>query len=291
MMANQQVAYPTPKVGPQHLRRLRTMHADLARDFGTALSTLLRCPVGVSLTGVEQLTYGQFVYNLETPACFYLIEADPFGERLMLDLEPSILYPMIDRLLGGGREEEPPPDRPLTEIELSLAARIVRRFLQECCHAWQDVAELKLDVLQVESNPRLLRILPADERVILSGFEVVLGELRGLVRFCMPCRVIEQLTDRIVPEDLARNNHSVSDSIAELRVTLAETQIAAAELADLREGDIIATETDVHSLAIVSIDGEGRFYAKPGAYQGRKAVCLADAIDTAGSPPSEPPPR
>ena len=291
MIANQQVVYPTQSVGPQHMRRLRTMHAGLARDFGTALSTLLRSPVAVSLTGVDQLTYGQFVYNLETPACFYLLKADPLGERLMLDIEPSILYPMIDRLLGGGREEEPPLNRPLTEIELCLAARVVRRFLQECCHAWHDVVELKLDVLQVESNPRLLRILPADEMVILSGFEVAIGELRGLVRFCLPCRVIEQIGDKLLPEDLARNSRCMSDSVAEVRATLAVTQITAGELADLRVGDIIATETDVNSPAMVSIDGEGRFHAKPGAYQGRKAVCLADAIEPAGPSPLKLPPQ
>lgn len=274
-------------VGSHHMRRLRMMHANLARDFGAALSTLLRSPVTVSLTGVEQLTYGQFVYNLETPACFYLLKADPLGERLMLDIEPSILYPMIDRLLGGGREEEPPPNRPLTEIELCLAARVVRRFLQECCRAWQDMVELKLDVLQVESNPRLLRILPAEEMVVLSGFEVAIGELRGLVRFCVPSRVIEQIGDKLVPDDLARNDRSVSDTIAELRVMLAATQITAAELADLRVGDIIATETDVNTPAILSIDGEDRFRAKPGAYQGRKAVCLAEAIETTEPASSE----
>jgi flagellar motor switch protein FliM len=227
---------------------------------------------------------------LETPACFHLLKADPLGERLMLDIEPAILYPMIDRLLGGGREEEPPPNRPLTEIELCLAARIVRLFLQECCHAWQDVADLKLDVLQVESNPRLLRILPADEMVILSGFEVAIGELRGLVRFCMPCRVIERIGDKLLLENLAGSSRCMSDSIAEVRVMLAETQITAGELADLRVGDIIATETDVNSPALVSIDGEGRFHAKPGAYQGRKAVCLADAIATVRPSHSEPSP-
>lgn len=282
MNANQQVVYPTQSVGPQQLRRLRSMHASLARDFGTALSALLRSPVAVSLTGVEQLTYGQFVFNLETPACFHLLKADPLGERLMLDIEPSILYPMIDRLLGGGREEDPPPNRPLTDIELCLAARIVRLFLQECCHAWQDVVDLKLDVLQVENNPRLLRILPADEMVILSGFEVAIGELRGLARFCVPCRAIERIGDKLVLNDFARNDRYMSDSMADVRVTLAETQITAGELAELRVGDIIATETAVNSPALVSIDGECRFHAKPGAYQGRKAVCLADSIETAG---------
>jgi flagellar motor switch protein FliM len=43
-------------------------------------------------------------------------------------------------------------------------------------------------------------------------------------------------------------------------------------LADLRVGDIIATETAVDSPATVSIDGAAAFLAKPGVYQGRRAV-------------------
>ena len=141
----QAAAYDFPsrqRIDPQHLRRLRTLHEGLARDFGAALSALLRTAADVTLAGVDQLTYGQFVYNLETPACFYLLKADPWDDRLMLDIEPSILHPMIDRLLGGAGEEQPPPDRPLTEIELCLAARIVRLFLQECCRAWQRRASI-----------------------------------------------------------------------------------------------------------------------------------------------------
>ena len=68
----------------------------------------------MSLAGVDQRTYGEFVDNLDTPACFHVLRAGPLDERLLLDIEPSILYPLIDRMLGGGREDEPPLGRPLT---------------------------------------------------------------------------------------------------------------------------------------------------------------------------------
>ncbi len=277
------------RVGPRHLRRLRALHEGLARDFSMALSTLLRTPADVSLSGVDQLTYSQFVYNIETPACFYLLKADPLDDRPMLDIEPSILHPMIDRLLGGGRENEPPLGRPLTEIELCLAARIVRLFLQECHHAWKNVLDLKLDVLQVESNPRLLRVLPADEMVVLIGFELAIGELRGMMRLCLPCRAIERIGDKLLAENPALINRPLPNSLAAVKVTLAKTQIAAAELVDLRVGDIIATETDANSPTIVSIEGGAKFRAKPGSYQGRKAVRFTEEIENPATEPQPPP--
>ena len=46
---------------------------------------------------------------------------------------------------------------------------------------------------------------------------------------------------------------------------MATSSIAAGDLRSLRVGDIIATETDAASAAIVSIDGKPKFRAKPGA--------------------------
>ena len=51
----------------------------------------------------------------------------------MLDIEPPILHPMIDRLLGATAGGGAARAGRLTEIELCLAARIVRMFLEACC--------------------------------------------------------------------------------------------------------------------------------------------------------------
>jgi flagellar motor switch protein FliM len=266
------------RLGPQHMRRLRALHEGLTRDFAAALSTLLRTPTEVSLAGLDQRTYGQYMGEIETPACFYLLMADPLDDRAMLDIEPAILQPMIDRLLGGAGEAEPPWGRPLTEIELCLTSRIVRMFLQECCSAWKSVLDLRLDVLQVEDNPRLLRILPADELVMLARLEITAGPRRGALRFCLPCRAIQRIGDRLSSEPLPSLARPLPMSLADVRVTLAETQITAGQLADLRVGDIIATETAVDSPATVSIDGAAAFLAKPGVYQGRRAVRLTENL-------------
>jgi flagellar motor switch protein FliM len=272
------------RIGLPQLARLRALDEDLARRLGNSLSALLRTPVDVTLGGIEQLTYGQFAYNVQTPACFYVLRADGLAERAMLDVEPSILHPMIDRLLGGAGLDGSAPERPLTEIEWCLANRLVRVFLQECQAAWNSLVDLRLEVFQTESDPRLLRALPAEEPVVLASFRVALGELWGDVRFCLPARAIERLNERLSsPADAPER--SAAGPLAEVRVTLAETPIAEAELADLRVGDIIATETAAGAPAVVSIDGVARFRAKAGVCQGQKAARITE---TSEEPPPEP---
>src|SRR5688500_16942432 len=82
------------------------------------LPALLRSMVEVKLTGADQLTYSEFIFSLENPTCFNVLQANPLEGNLILDINPAILYPIIDRLLGGGRETGPLARRPLTEIEL-----------------------------------------------------------------------------------------------------------------------------------------------------------------------------
>src|SRR5271169_169451 len=132
------------RVGKEQMRALQTLHEGFGRNFGASLSALLRKLVEVKLTSVDQLTYSEFIFSLENPTCFNLLKAEPLEGNLILDINPSILYPIIDRLLGGGREMGALARRPLTEIELRLVARITNLFLEELRHAWENVLDLKL---------------------------------------------------------------------------------------------------------------------------------------------------
>jgi flagellar motor switch protein FliM len=268
------------------LRWLQTLHEGLPRTVAAALSTILRNPVDVRLAGVDQLTYGKFVHGLEDPSYYNVLNAEPLGDRVMLDVELAILYPMLDCLLGG-RADAAPPRRPPSDIELPLAGRIVRVVLKELHDAWQSVVPLRFEVLQIGSHPRLLRVLPADETVVLVSLAMTIGNRQGMMRLCLPSRAIRQIADRLAgknrsePSSAAEAGEASAERAgrgnrsAEVVVALATTSIAASELGILRVGDIIVTETAVDSPAVVSIDGVTKFRGKPGASQGRKAVALS----------------
>src|SRR5215475_12032840 len=248
------------RVGKEQMRSLQTMHEGFGRNFGASLSALLRKLVEVKLTSVDQLTYSEFVFSLENPTCFNLLRAEPLEGHLILDINPAILYPIIDRLLGGGKDAGPVSRRPLTEIELRLVSRITSLFLQELKHAWGGVLPLKLSVDRVESNPQLVQIVPPNEVVVLISFELTLGELRGMINLCIPFNAIERVSSRIAanswvsygkisstPETRAALGQRLDAAHVEMVVTLAETKITTADLIGLRVGDIITTDKDVHT--------------------------------------------
>lgn len=279
------------RVGKEQMRALQTLHEGFGRNFGAALSALLRSIVEVKLTSVDQLTYSEFVFSLENPTCFNLIKAEPLEGSLILDLNPSILYPIIDRLLGGGREAGPPARRPLTHIELRLVSRITGLFLEELRRAWENVLDLTLSVERVESNPQLVQIVPPNEVVILISFELTVGDMRGMVNLCIPFNSIERIGGKLTAnswasygskkpsnETIQAMSERVKGSLVELIVYLADTTITTSDLIGLRVGDIITTEKDVHDPLLVTVQGNSKFRSRAGAYKGHKAVQVEEFV-------------
>lgn len=279
------------RVGKEQMRALQTLHEGFGRNFAAGLSAMLRSMVEVKLTSVDQLTYSEFIFSLENPTCFNLLKAEPLEGNLILDINPSILYPVIDRLLGGGREGGAVARRPLTEIEIRLVARITTLFLAELRRAWENVLDLKLEVVRVESNPQLVQIVPPNEVVVLVSFELTIGEIRGMVNLCIPYNSIERIGGKLsanswvtygnraaTPESIKRIGHALDASLTEVNVRLARTRVTAGEMVGLRVGDVITTDHDIHAPLLVSVEGVPKFHATPGAFKGHKAICIDEIL-------------
>lgn len=279
------------RVGKEQMRSLQTLHEGFSRNFAASLSAMLRSMVEVKLTSVDQLTYSEFVFSLDNPTCFNLIKAEPLEGHIILDLNPTILYPMIDRLLGGGREPTPITRRPLSEIERRLVGRITSLFLDELQKAWENVLSLDLEVVRVESNPQLVQIVPPNEVVVLVSFELALGEIRGMANLCIPYNTIERISNKLsanswasygkrqtTPDAAERIGRVLRTSTVQMVVELARTQITTSDLIGLRVGDIITTKKDVHTPLIVKVEGIPKFLARPGVFKGHKAICIEEIV-------------
>ena len=170
-------------------------------------------------------------------------------------------------------------------------SRITALFLEELRRAWENVLELKLEVLRVESNPQLVQIVPPNEVVVLVSFELTLRDVRGMVNLCIPYNSIERIGGKLsanswvsygrkqaTPETMSQISQNLRSSLVELQVRLARTQISTGELFSLRVGDIITTEKDVHTPMVVSVQGVPKFRASPGSVKGRKAIRIQEVI-------------
>src|SRR5436190_8349061 len=104
------------RVSKEQLRSLHFLHDRFAVNVSTSLSAFLRAMTEVNIVGVEQLSYSKFLGSLPDPTAFYAIGMPPLDGLGAIEINPSIAFTMVDRMLGGAGQT-PPPNRALSEIE------------------------------------------------------------------------------------------------------------------------------------------------------------------------------
>lgn len=279
------------RVSKDQMRSLHTLHEGFARNFGASLSGFLRTIVEVKVATCEQMTYGEFISGLPNPTSFNLIDAKPLEGQICLEVSPLIIYPIIDRLLGGNSQELFIPQRPMTMIESRLISKVIDRGLSALAEAWAGIRQLNFSVAASESNPQLAQIVPPNEVVVVIGFELKMGSRAGTMNLCIPFNVIEPIMESLNSQSwfstskLAKQS-TVSQHItgtlnrAALNVTalLGETTITLSDLRSLAPGDLITMDKLISQPVVICVESQKKFIANIGQHRGKRAVRITRAI-------------
>ena len=288
------------RISKDQMRALQTLHETFARNFGASLSGFLRTIVEVRVATAEQMTYSEFTSSLPNPTSFNLIDAPVLEGQLCLEISPLIIYPVIDRLLGGSNENIFIPQRPLTLIETGLIRKILDRAIVALTEAWETVKVIDFTLGALESNPQIVQIVPPNEVVVVLGFELKLGNRAGTMSLCIPFTVIESLIEDIAAQSWFQagrhrsDDHwsnlvgqRISDAALEVAVLLAETSITISDLRSLEVGDLLTTEKPADSAVTVSVGGVPKFLAQLGQYRANRAVRIMEPVEAEAAEPVE----
>jgi len=271
------------RVSKDQMRALENLHENFSRSFGVALSGFLRTITEVKVANIEQMTFSEFTHSLPNPTSFNLLSTEPLEGYICLEISPLIIYPVIDRLLGGSNADLFIPQRPLTAIELRLVQKIIDRATTSLEEAWASVTALKFLLAGVESNPQLVQIVPPNEVVVVIGFEIKMGGRAGTMSLCIPYNVIEPVVDKLSNQTWAaykRNRgdelrHQVAGQLDSAKLTiagiLADTTITLQELRSLQVGDVILTEKPASAPLTLMVGDKRKYIGHLGQYKGNRA--------------------
>jgi flagellar motor switch protein FliM len=286
------------RVSKDQMRALEALHEGFGRNFGAALSGYLRTIVEVSVSNIEQLTYSEFIHSLPNPTCFNLVKAEQLDGQLCLEISPLIIYPIIDRLLGGSNADLFIPQRPLTQIEQRLVTRITDRAMQHLSEAWSNLTPVTFTVNDFESNPQLVLIVPPNETVVVVGFELKMGSRAGTMSLCIPYNVIEPIVGVLTQQNwfsyqrkggqedhVRRLTRNVQNAPVDARVFLAQTSMTMQDLMNLQVGDIITTEKDIARDVLIQVEGKNKFLGQIGKLRGNRAIRITKLCQDALEPP------
>ncbi|RDU56550.1 flagellar motor switch protein FliM [Helicobacter sp. MIT 99-5507] len=279
------------RVSKEQLRAFRGIHDKMARNLSSQISAIMRSIVEIQLHSVDQMTYGEFLMSLPSPTSFNVFSMKPLDGSGVLEINPSIAFPMIDRLLGGNGEPYE-NTRDFSDIELSLLDTILRHIMQNLKEAWAPITEIFPSIDAKESSPSVIQIVAQNEIVIMVVMEIIIGHSNGMMNICYPVISLESILSRLASRDFMLSETSskksrnkelqvlIGGAVVNVSAILGSARLSMKEILDLKAGDIIRLDRVADDMVVVNIDDRDKYIGEIGLQRYRKTIKIKDVITT-----------
>ena len=271
------------RLSNESARALKTLHESLARNLMNTLDVYLGAALEVKLGALEQLSMDDYRAVLLPSGYVLPCVLAPASHTLLLEIDSSLLYTMIDLLLGGAGASIDEP-RELTEIDEEIVQGVVGLIAQQVERAWQPIGVTVAPGAAVRSN-MVHKLFPPTEKVLLVRFEVGLAGVSGALHIAFPASVGGHLV-RNIKSDPASVRGPVrffprlplEERILDCRFTLSgglpQMRVPVRELASLAVGAVFRLGAPVESAGRLALEDREIFEAVPVRSGKSKAVEL-----------------
>jgi flagellar motor switch protein FliM len=249
----------------------------------------------VSIVSVEQFAYSEFLMSLPDPTAFYAVAMPPLDGVGALELNPSVAFAVVDRMLGGSGET-PAPNRALTEIEQNVLDAMVKLILEHLTETWRGITDVRFRIQGRETRPQMLQVTGPNEVVILLAFDLTIGSSRGMLSISIPAAAIETMEEKVTQgwnrtrrQPTAQEEAHLYANLGRVQLPVAtqlETRIGTRELLMLRPGDVLTLGHSATSPVDVHVGGVRRFSGRLTSEGATKAVVIEGTSSVIQTSPS-----
>ncbi|MDY6820653.1 MAG: flagellar motor switch protein FliM [Deferribacterota bacterium] len=279
------------RVSKEQLRSIRSLHDKFARNFSSSLSSFLRTIIDINLISIDQMTYGEFLLSLPDPTSFNILSMVPLEGNIVLEINPSLVYPIIDKLLGGSGEPLY-KIRELTGLEQDIINNLISIIMKDLQDVWkQIVPNIKFRKEVSENSPQIVQIVAQNEVVVLVVFDVKLGEASGMINICYPTITIEPLLPKLSSQDwligAKRFKQGVfgdkvlkllEDAKVSLKVNMGKTILPIKDVMGLTKDDVIVFDKKVDEPFELYVENVYKYTCELGKSGTKKAVKIKDIL-------------
>lgn len=272
------------KFSKDQIRTLQMIHENFIRPLQTYFAGRFRTMVQMVVGSVDQNTYSEFLRSISNPSVICPFTMAPLPGTCVLDINPVIAFPMIDRLFGGPGGSMP-QSRPVTEIESAVMQGIVRGTLDAYAEAWKNVYDMRMTPGNIETNPMFVQVAAPGEIVITVAIDVRVGEHVGVITLCLPHLTLEPILDRLSAHnwfktqareiraaDAAAIESVVGQAKVPVTAEMGRVDLTVSDILGLNIGDVVVLDTKLTDPVRVKVGNETKFLGRPGTIRGRVVV-------------------
>ncbi len=251
-------------VSYERLPMLEIVFDRLVRLMATSLRNFTSDNVEVSLDRITSVRFGDYMNSIPLPAVLAVFKAEEWQNFGLATVDSSLIYSMIDVLLGGRRGQASLriEGRPYTTIETNLVKRLIEVVLADTEQAFRPLSPVTLTIDRLETNPRFAAISRPANAAILVRLRIDMEDRGGNVELLIPYATIEPIRNVLLQmfmgEKFGRDpiwEGHLATEIGKAQIAvdavLYEAEIPLRQLMKLEVGDTLPLE--MRSDALVSI--------------------------------------
>ena len=239
-------------VSYERLPMLEIVFDRLVRLSTTSLRNFTSDNVEVSLESISSVRFGDYLNSIPLPAILSVIKAEEWDNFGLLTVDSSLIYSMIDVLLGGRRTGGTVrvEGRPYTTIEMTLARRMIEVILEDTHKAFEPVTPISFKIERMETNPRFAGISRPANAAILIELRIEMDERGGKVEILLPYATIEPIREQMLQmymgEKFGRDpiweGHLATEIFAadvQIEAVMHEVALPLSQLMSMKPGDTV----------------------------------------------------
>ena len=278
------------QLSSEQTRALTILHEGFARSISQSLGAYLRVVFEATLKSVEQLPYSEFLQRVPEVTYMVSFQVKPIGAAAAMQLDHSLVFPLVDLLLGGTGQCEP-MTREISEIEEHIMDGVARIICRELAAAWAPMStEIELEHRQ--PTAQMQRFLTAAERTLRLSFDVKLGEATGALNLVFPLSISNTLLRKLSSDwsygklrTVSRSGQKLAEKMLDcpfpIGLAIPDIKLHIQNLLEIAEGDVCNLGVPVRMPAALIVAGREIFEAEP-VRQGRhRAAQVRQSIATA----------
>jgi len=242
-------------VSYERLPMLEIVFDRLVRLLTTSLRNFTSDNVEVSLDRITSVRFGDYINSIPLPTVLSVFKAEEWENFGLVTVNSSLIYSMIDVLLGGRRGSGMTrvEGRPYTTIETNLVKRMVELILADAELAFKPLSPVRFNIDRIESNPRFAAITRPANAAILIRLRIDMEDRGGTAEILLPYATIEPIRgvllqmfmgekfgrDQIWEEHLATE---IGQAAVSVDAVLYEAKLPLRQIMELKVGDTLPLE-------------------------------------------------
>ena len=184
------------EVNYEKLPMLDFVFERLARQLTSSLRNFTSDNVEVELRRQDSVRFGHYINQIPLPALIAVIKAQEWDNYGLVVADSSLIYSIVDVLLGGRRAQPVPVDgRPYTSIERTLVKRMVDIIVADLSIAFEDVAIVHFVFDRLETNPKFATITRPNNAAIATRIRVDMEDRGGFLEVLLPYATLEPVRE------------------------------------------------------------------------------------------------